>query len=105
MAKGIADVVKGPGHPMFPLRMSGGKVIAYREAASSPSAAVSLDPESGEETILLLFGQASVPEVTALEPPDVVYERGRIFLSATGVARAEDDGPRLPLMRGFESSG
>ncbi len=94
-----------PGRPMFPLRMSGGKVIAYREAASSPSAAVSLDPESGKETILLLFGQADVPEMTALEPPDVVYERGRIFLSATGVARAEDDGPRLPLMRGFESSG
>lgn len=94
-----------PGRPMFPLRMSGDKVIAYREAASAPSAAVSLDPDTGKETLLLLFGEDEAPAMDGLEPPLVVYERGRIVLATTSVTRSEGDGPNQWVMRGFESSG
>ncbi|WP_409240477.1 PQQ-binding-like beta-propeller repeat protein [Streptomyces sp. PA5.6] len=93
-----------PGRPMFPLRMSGDKVIAYREAATAPSAAVSLDPDSGKESLLLLFGEDEAPEMNGLEPPEVVYEHGRIFLAATSVTRSKGDGPQQWVMRGFESS-
>ncbi|MGW6533493.1 outer membrane protein assembly factor BamB family protein [Streptomyces venezuelae] len=93
-----------PGRPMFPLRMSGDRVIAYREGGSAPSAAVSLDPDSGKESILLLFGESEAPTMDGLEPPDVVYERGRIFLATTSVTRPKGDGPQQWVMRGFESS-
>ncbi|MEU6991430.1 PQQ-binding-like beta-propeller repeat protein [Streptomyces sp. NPDC046465] len=102
---GVRKFAAKPGRPMFPLRMSGDKVIAYREAANAPSAAVSLDPKSGKEALLLLFGNPEMSEMTALDPPDVVYERGRIFLAATRVERPKGDGPHQLVMRGFESSG
>lgn len=101
---GVRKFDAEPGRPMFPLRMSGDRVIAYREAASAPSAAVSLDPGSGKQTLLLLFGNPEMPEMTALDPPDVVYERGRIFLATTRVERVKGDGPHQLVMRGFESS-
>ncbi|MFJ2768388.1 PQQ-binding-like beta-propeller repeat protein [Streptomyces sp. NPDC087300] len=102
---GVRKFDSKTGRPMFPLRMSGDKVIAYREAASAPSAAVSLDPGSGKETLLLLFGNPEMPEMTAVEPPDVVYERGRIFLAITHVERIKGDSPHQLVMTGFESSG
>ncbi|MFI7322927.1 hypothetical protein [Streptomyces venezuelae] len=43
--------------------------------------------------------------MNGLEPPEVVYEHGRIFLAATSVMRSKGDGPQQWVMRGFESSG
>ncbi|MEE1761630.1 MULTISPECIES: hypothetical protein [unclassified Streptomyces] len=43
-----------PGRRMYPLRMSGGELIAYRGSGNlSPAAVVSLDPVSRKETLLL----------------------------------------------------
>lgn len=42
------------------------------------------------------------------EPPDIVYEHGRIFLAKPDLSRLKgdaDDAPRLPVMEGYESSG
>ncbi|WP_447040332.1 hypothetical protein [Streptomyces sp. DSM 118878] len=102
---GVRKFDAKPGRPLFPLRMSGDKVIAYREAGSAPSVVVSLDPDSGKETLLLLFWNSEMPEMSALEPPDVVYERGRIFFGVTHVQRMKGDGPHQLVMRGFETSG
>jgi hypothetical protein len=102
---GVRKFSAKPGRPLFPLRMSGDRVIAYREAGSAPSAAVSLDPDSGKETLLLLFGNPEMPEMAAPEPPDVVYERGRIFFGVIHVQRIKGDEPHQLMMRGFEASG
>jgi hypothetical protein len=84
-------------------------VIDYREGTSEPSAAVSLDPESGKETVLLLFGRGDLDVTMDIgEPPDIVYEQGRIFLARTDLSRLKGDaveGPRLPVREGHESSG
>ncbi|MFF1453466.1 PQQ-binding-like beta-propeller repeat protein [Streptomyces sp. NPDC058274] len=95
------------GRPMYPVRMSGDKLIAYRESFSryAPSAAVSIDPPTGKETLLLLFGTDGMASFDSL---DVRYEAGRIFFAATGVdapPSADADGEGLWLADGFESGG
>ncbi|KOG31958.1 outer membrane protein assembly factor BamB family protein [Streptomyces resistomycificus] len=93
------------GRPMYPVRMSGGRLIAVRESSSAytPSAAVSIDPRSGKETLLLLFGTV---DMLPFEYLDVRYEHGRVFFAARGIAGpvsedGEGDGPWLA--DGFES--
>ncbi|WP_053755600.1 PQQ-binding-like beta-propeller repeat protein [Streptomyces sp. MMG1533] len=95
------------GRPMYPVRMSGDKLIAARQsfAAATPSAAVSIDPTSGKETLLLLFGTVGLPPFDSL---DVRYEHGRIFFAATsltGPVSKDDEGESLWLADGFETGG
>ncbi|MFA3874293.1 PQQ-binding-like beta-propeller repeat protein [Streptomyces sp. MMCC 100] len=83
------------GGEMHPLKMSGGKLIAYRpgRGLGRPDAVVALDPESGEETLLLLF--AGGAEVSALDDPaqnDIVYEHGRVFFAARTVVGPYNEG-------------
>ncbi|MEV7208584.1 MULTISPECIES: PQQ-binding-like beta-propeller repeat protein [unclassified Streptomyces] len=83
------------GGEMHPLRMSGGQLIAYRpgRGLGRPDAVVALDPESGEETLLLLFSGGE--EVGALDDPaqnDIVYEHGRVFFGARTVVGPYDEG-------------
>jgi outer membrane protein assembly factor BamB len=95
------------GRPMYPVRMSGDKLIAARQSysASTPSAAVSIDPASGKEALLLLFGTVGMPPFYDL---DIRYEHGRIFFAATGIAgpgSKDDEGEAPWLADGFETSG
>ncbi|MER6071988.1 PQQ-binding-like beta-propeller repeat protein [Streptomyces sp. NPDC001817] len=58
------------GGRMYPLKTSDGKLIAYREGgAFSPYAVVSLDPATGKETFLLLFG-AEAEDLPSRRPPE-----------------------------------
>ncbi|MEU4984207.1 PQQ-binding-like beta-propeller repeat protein [Streptomyces sp. NPDC021969] len=80
---------------MHPLKMSAEQLIAYRpgRGLARPDAIVSLDPDSGEETLLLLF--AGGAEVSALDDPahhDIVYEHGRVFFAARTVVGPYDEG-------------
>jgi outer membrane protein assembly factor BamB len=95
------------GRPMYPVRMSGDMLIAVRESTSAytPSAAVSIDPRSGKETLLLLFGTDGM---LPFEYLDVRYEHGRIFFAATsldGPVSKDDEGESQWLADGFETSG
>lgn len=83
------------GGEMHPLKMSGDHLIAYRpgRGLGRPDAIVALDPESGEETLLLLF--AGGAEVSALDDPahnDIVYEHGRVFFAARTVVGPYNEG-------------
>ncbi|NEB13620.1 PQQ-like beta-propeller repeat protein [Streptomyces coelicoflavus] len=83
------------GGEMHPLRMSGEQLIAYRpgRGLGRPDAVVALDPESGDETLLLLF--AGGAEVGALDDPahnDIVYEHGRVFFAARTVVGPYNEG-------------
>jgi outer membrane protein assembly factor BamB len=95
------------GRPMYPVRMSGDLLIAYRESSSAhtPSAVVSIDPRSGKETLFLLFGTDGM---LPFEYLDVRYEHGRVFFAATSLAgpvSKDDEGESLWLADGFESGG
>ncbi|XKK62770.1 PQQ-like beta-propeller repeat protein [Streptomyces sp. ARC32] len=86
----------GPaGGEVHPLRMSGEQLIAYRpgRGLGRPDAIVALDPDSGEETLLLLF--AGGAEVGALDDPaqnDIVYEHGCVFFGARTVVGPYNEG-------------
>ncbi|MFD3620003.1 PQQ-binding-like beta-propeller repeat protein [Streptomyces sp. NPDC058676] len=95
------------GRPMYPVRMSGDRLIAVRESTSAhtPSAAVSIDPRSGKETLLLLYGTVGM---LPFEYLDVRYEHGRVFFAATSLAgpvSEDDEGEGLWLADGFETGG
>ncbi|GHD96805.1 hypothetical protein GCM10010508_67010 [Streptomyces naganishii JCM 4654] len=81
----------GPNALLYPLRMSGDKLMALRESDDhiSPSALVSLDPETGTETPYFYF---AVPtEGYTLATPDlsdVLVQNGRLFFGARSA-----DGP------------
>ncbi|MDX3639006.1 PQQ-binding-like beta-propeller repeat protein [Streptomyces sp. MB09-02B] len=83
-----------PGRRMYPLRMSGGELIAYREAGNlSPAAVVSLDPVSRKETLLLLIG--GILDLGAVGDPtedDIIYEHGRIYFATETLYGPSDKG-------------
>ncbi|MFD7709232.1 PQQ-binding-like beta-propeller repeat protein [Streptomyces sp. NPDC059785] len=80
----------GPDQVLYPLRMSGDRLLALRESNDhiSPNGLVSLDPATGEETPYLYFDlPVEGYELTAVEDNDIVVEDGRLFFgrrAATG---------------------
>jgi outer membrane protein assembly factor BamB len=83
------------GRETYPLRMSGGKVIAYRKgSAFGPDAIVSQDPVTRRQTALLYFSSGG--ELMDVNNPvnyhDVLYEQGRAFFAARGVNGPTDKG-------------
>ncbi|MEU9402672.1 PQQ-binding-like beta-propeller repeat protein [Streptomyces sp. NPDC048242] len=84
-----------PTGAMTPLKTNGDHLIAYREGSGfTPSAVVSLDPATGEERPLLLFG-ANPDDLAGTDDPtrdDILYEHGRLFLAATSVYGPTDKG-------------
>lgn len=96
-----------PGRPMYPLRMSGGKLIAYRESGDlAPAAVVSLDPATREETPLLLIGgDLDLVEVGDPKEDDIVYEDGRIYFAAQtlyGPNSKKEAGEHATVAIGYE---
>ncbi len=75
----------GPGALLYPLRMSGDRLLALRlsEDGVSPGALVSLDPRTGGRTPYFYF---SVPlegqPLTAPDANDVLVQNGRLFFGA-----------------------
>ncbi|MGW7273851.1 outer membrane protein assembly factor BamB family protein [Streptomyces sp. NPDC054864] len=70
---------------LYPLRMSGGRLLAYRESSDhiSPMGMVSLDPRTGKETPYFFFGMPLDGwTLTDLELSDVVVQDGRIFFGS-----------------------
>ncbi|MEI5101250.1 PQQ-binding-like beta-propeller repeat protein [Streptomyces sp. PmtG] len=72
--KGLARV--------YPLRMSGDKLLALRPGdQTTPSAVISLDPGTGKEAPFLLFGTPRVSNLTEPGESDVIVEDGRVFFA------------------------
>ncbi|GGV59780.1 hypothetical protein GCM10010277_63660 [Streptomyces longisporoflavus] len=83
-----------PGRPMYPVRMSGDKLLAFRPSDDgiSPAAVVSLDPRTGKETPYLLFG---MPDRGIMEDPqktELIVEHGRVFFAPRELTE-ESGGP------------
>lgn len=81
----------GPGSLPYPVRMSGGRLLAPRltDDHISPNALVAPDPETGEETPYFYFELPAEGEsLTMTHHNDVVVQDGRLFF---GVRNA--DGP------------
>ncbi|WP_160507552.1 outer membrane protein assembly factor BamB family protein [Streptomyces sp. BA2] len=83
-----------PDRPMYPLRVSGGRLLAFRPSDDgvSPAAVVSLDPRTGKEAPYLLFG---MPDRIGMENPEeneIIIEHGRVFFAPRELS-AEDSGP------------
>ncbi|WOX13008.1 PQQ-binding-like beta-propeller repeat protein [Streptomyces sp. N50] len=97
----------GPGSLLYPVRMSGDKLLAVRvtDQHIMPSGLVSLDPRTGKETPYLYF---DLPEeadlMTMTDYNDIVVQDGRIFF---GVKKAEGPAAGQPkwvyLVLGIES--
>ncbi|WP_018544878.1 PQQ-binding-like beta-propeller repeat protein [Streptomyces sp. LaPpAH-108] len=89
-----------PTGAMTPLEMNGDQLIAYREGSGfTPSAVVSLDPATGKERPLLLFG-ANPDDLAGTDDPtrdDILYEHGRLFFAATSAYGPIDKGHRGEL--------
>lgn len=83
-----------PDLPIHPLRVSGGKLLAFRPSIDdiAPAAVLSLDPRTGKETPYLLF---AMPDRGKLEDPkqsEIILEDGRIFFAPRELT-AENGGP------------
>ncbi|MEV2252504.1 PQQ-binding-like beta-propeller repeat protein [Streptomyces sp. NPDC050147] len=83
-----------PDLPIHPLRMSGGKLLAFRPSSDSfaPAAVLSLDPRTGKQTPYLFF---SMPDRLKMEDPqetEIIIEDGRIFFAPRELF-AENGGP------------
>ncbi|MET9774870.1 PQQ-binding-like beta-propeller repeat protein [Streptomyces sp. NPDC006367] len=75
----------GPGALLYPLRMSGDRLLALRSSEDhiTPNALVSLDPETGEETPYLYFGlPVEAYTLTTPDVNDILVQNGRIFFGA-----------------------
>ncbi|MEU6679646.1 PQQ-binding-like beta-propeller repeat protein [Streptomyces sp. NPDC046925] len=83
-----------PDRPMYPLRVSGGKLLAFRPSNDgiAPAAVVSLDPRTAKETPYLLF---AMPDRIGMEDPEdteIIIEDGRVFFAPRELS-AQKDGP------------
>ncbi|TLS40239.1 hypothetical protein FE633_42625 [Streptomyces montanus] len=89
-----------PLQKIHPLRMSGDKLLAYRESSDNigPAAVVRLDPRTGKETPYLFFNLPS-DDVARLEDPstaDIVVEQGKVFFSPREL-RPDPKFPKYPV--------
>ncbi|WP_330285058.1 outer membrane protein assembly factor BamB family protein [Streptomyces sp. NBC_00588] len=88
--------------PIYPLRMSGDKLLAYRESSIDVglSAVISIDPTTAEQTPYLLFGldTQTGPEVQDPSMADIVVEHGRVFLAPKEIEGDATDEDNLALV-------
>jgi outer membrane protein assembly factor BamB len=98
----------GPGSLLYPVRMSGDRLLAVRESDDhiAPNALVALDPETGEETPYFYFElPAEADTMTMTDYNDIVVEDGRLFF---GVKKADGPAKGQPrwvyLVLGIESA-
>ncbi|WP_455359318.1 outer membrane protein assembly factor BamB family protein [Streptomyces sp. SYSU K21746] len=83
---------------MQPLRMSGKKLLAYREGLGEvPAEVVSIDPATGKQQVLL-----TAPALEELQPVmgrphamEIVYEHGRLYFGSPEVFGPDDFGGNL----------
>ncbi|WP_328659574.1 outer membrane protein assembly factor BamB family protein [Streptomyces sp. NBC_00334] len=75
----------GPGSLLYPVRMSGGRLLALRLTSDhiAPNALVALDPVTDEEVPYFYFGLPSEAQLmTTTDENDIVVQNGRVFFGA-----------------------
>ncbi|MFJ4619243.1 PQQ-binding-like beta-propeller repeat protein [Streptomyces sp. NPDC088812] len=92
---------------LIPVRMSGGRLLALRESQDhlSPTALVSLDPETGKETPYFYFElSAEAENFTSIDFNDVIVQNGRLFFGVRSATGPAADQPKwVYLVLGIES--
>ncbi|WP_240980681.1 PQQ-binding-like beta-propeller repeat protein [Streptomyces sp. Z423-1] len=98
----------GPNALLIPVRMSGDKLLALRESQDNitPTALVSLDPETGKETPFFYFDLPAEAETfTLIDFNDVLVQDGRLFFGAKSAIGPGPDQPEwVYLVLGIESN-
>lgn len=83
--KTVKKFESGSGQLLYPMRMSGGRLLAYRESSDhiTPMGLTSLDPRTGKETPYFYF---DLPvegwTLASVELSDVVVQDGRLFFGS-----------------------
>ncbi|MCX4765399.1 PQQ-like beta-propeller repeat protein [Streptomyces sp. NBC_01275] len=99
----------GPGSLLYPVRMSGGRLLALRESDDhiAPTALVGLDPKTGKETPYFYFNlPAEAETMTMTEYNDILVQDGRVFFGRKKVDGPTADEPKwIYLVLGIESTG
>ncbi|MFE0135451.1 PQQ-binding-like beta-propeller repeat protein [Streptomyces sp. NPDC059037] len=83
--KTVKKFESGRDQLLYPLRMSGDQLLAYRESSDhiTPMGVVSLDPRTGKEAPYFFFGLPVEGWTLAdLELSDVVVQNGRLFFGS-----------------------
>lgn len=83
--KTVKKFESGSDQLLYPLRMSGDQLLAYRESSDhiSPMGLVSLDPRTGKETPYFFFGlPVEGWTLASIELSDIVVQDGRIFFGS-----------------------
>ncbi|MER6424181.1 PQQ-binding-like beta-propeller repeat protein [Streptomyces sp. NPDC001137] len=97
----------GPGSLLYPVRMSGGRLLAVRvtDQHVMPSGLVSLDPHKGTENPYLYFDLPQEADLmTMTDYNDIVVQDGRIFFGVKKVDGPAKGQPRwVYLVLGIES--
>ncbi|MGW2833519.1 PQQ-binding-like beta-propeller repeat protein [Streptomyces sp. NPDC001286] len=97
----------GPGSLLYPVRMSGDRLLAVRvtDQHVMPTGLVALDPRTGTETPYLYFDLPQEADfMTTTEYNDIVVEDGRIFFGVKKVDGPAKGQPRwVYLVLGVES--
>lgn len=87
--------------PIYPLRMNGDKLLAYRANSIDIglAAIMSLDPRTGEQTPFLLFGLDGQTSADLQDPSvaDVIVEHSRVFLAPKEIEGDPTDKRNLAL--------
>jgi outer membrane protein assembly factor BamB len=107
--KTVKKFDSGPNELLYPVRMSGDRLLALRESSDriSPMALVDLDPETGTETPYLYFGLPPEAEsFTLTESNDILVRDGRLFFGAKEAVgpSAKDGKAWIWLALGIESA-
>ncbi|WP_372347763.1 hypothetical protein [Streptomyces sp. KL116D] len=95
----------GADQVLFPLRMSGDRLLAYKTSSDgyAPSSLVSLDPATGKQRTYFYFSVAD--ENAGLtyggDLSDVLVEDGRLFFGAHGITGVGEKGSPLLVTSAF----
>ncbi|MFB7995712.1 PQQ-binding-like beta-propeller repeat protein [Streptomyces sp. NPDC056002] len=82
--KSVEKFDSGADQMMYPMRMSGDQLLAFKESTDNfaPASVVSLNPATGVETPYYYFNVP--PEAKFMDPKtdDIVFEKGRVFFAS-----------------------
>ncbi|WP_329569717.1 outer membrane protein assembly factor BamB family protein [Streptomyces sp. NBC_01361] len=102
--KPVVKFEAGPDQMIYPVRMSGGQLLAFRTGTDNyaPFSLVSLDPRTGKEKVFFYFTVLNeAMSLTYTNSSDVVVQNGRIFFGGNMVRGESIKGKPVPQWLAF----
>ncbi|MFE7156355.1 PQQ-binding-like beta-propeller repeat protein [Streptomyces sp. NPDC057636] len=103
-AKPVVKFEAGPDQLIYPVRMSGGQLLAFRTGTDNyaPFSLMSLDPRTGKEKAFFYFNVLNeAKSLTYTKFSDVIVENGRIFFGSNMVRGESIKGKSVPQWLAF----